>query len=910
MSEFTGSMSRVSTSEPIPSTCNSGVDAVIPASVSAESDMRTNQVVFKEDPGIDTQEMARFLGMVFGKTKDSYVQLCAFTYEGNDKPRVRHFVMNGELVDDKGETYAATPEIVASMVAQGDRDGILGPYAGRTNLENVSGWYIRMTTMAALPATQRERGGARLARQVIGFWADGDYGEKGHRRKKGELPNPPDADTVRSIWKRAGYPEPSVTWMTGGGINALWMFPEPVTIPDGPEGEEMYAKLSSASRRWGGHLARTARPMGYKHDTGGDLSRVLRLPGSVNRKADHAYDPKPVYAEYTGAVYELDELTSLLPEETRTAPRKATREYDGDGAAGATPWDAYNEYMWSEGRFRQKLAEDGWQHHGMSGLVENLTHPNKPSSEGQSATFGHNDDPGCPKLFNWSSSAPGLIGVDKEDDGCLERYVDPYTYLAATQFAYDEGTGALRTVKEALSFCARHLRSKGFGPSSKSTPVTEENDEDFMTDLQETVVIPQPRTGDIFDEDESDAVDSLDAAMEYVNVSDGEGGSVQRPTARAVAAQAARMGTQGPEQERDRILFRPASSYKAKRTEWLWDTTPEGAPPTSQGRIPRDMLTMGAGLPGTGKSQWCTWVTAQITRGTLPGCWFGKPMNVVYAATEDDWERTIRPRLEAAGADLDRVFDVRVRTIEHKTVKLTVPTYAHTFGEDAAKNDVALVVLDPLLSHIGVPKLNANAEKDIRDALEPLVKAAAKHGFTVIGLSHFNKNSHNADPMERLMGSRGFSALLRSLIVFAKDKDVDSDESHYVVSQAKNNLGRTDMPSYSYTIAGAVVETDEGDAYTSKFVLGGETTNSVEQVLQDAATGGGDRSERKEAEQWLYDYLTDPQNGGEGMPREIEKQAGASGISASALKAAKNKLGVKSVKSGGPGAPWVWRMKV
>jgi hypothetical protein len=45
-----------------------------------------------------------------------------------------------------------------------------------------------------------------------------------------------------------------------------------------------------------------------------------------------------------------------------------------------------------------------------------------------------------------------------------------------------------------------------------------------------------------------------------------------------------------------------------------------------------------------------------ITRGTLPGEFYGEPKSVLVAAAEDSWSQTIVPRLIAADADLDRVF--------------------------------------------------------------------------------------------------------------------------------------------------------------------------------------------------------------------------------------------------------------
>jgi hypothetical protein len=345
-----------------------------------------------------------------------------------------------------------------------------------------------------------------------------------------------------------------------------------------------------------------------------------------------------------------------------------------------------------------------------------------------------------------------------------------------------------------------------------------------------------------------------------------------------------------------RITFRKASTIKLKRTEWLWDTTKEGATPHTEGRIPHAMLSVLAGLPGTGKSQFAVYLTAKLTRGTLPGCYYGKPMNVVYAATEDDWERTIAPRLVAAGADMDRVFQVEVSTAEHDGVRLNVATQHAELCAQAEADDVAAIVFDPLLSHIG-GDINANAESEVRAALEPLVKSAAKHGVTIIGLSHFNKGS-GTDPMERLMGSRGFSALLRALIVFSRDKDAEEEgPARFVLSQAKSNLGRTDIPSYSYTLVNTVVELEEGgQTHVPRFVLGPESGTSVEKQLEQAAQPITDVESAKDCAQWLEGRLTDL--GGSDARKDIIKAGRVEGYSESTLERTKKKLRITSRQEG------------
>ena len=67
---------------------------------------------------------------------------------------------------------------------------------------------------------------------------------------------------------------------------------------------------------------------------------------------------------------------------------------------------------------------------------------------------------------------------------------------------------------------------------------------------------------------------------------------------------------------------------------------------------------MVAGNPGLGKSQFTTYLAAQVsTGGNWPAregkCPYG---SVLMLSAEDDVADTIRPRLEAAGADIDRVL--------------------------------------------------------------------------------------------------------------------------------------------------------------------------------------------------------------------------------------------------------------
>lgn len=349
----------------------------------------------------------------------------------------------------------------------------------------------------------------------------------------------------------------------------------------------------------------------------------------------------------------------------------------------------------------------------------------------------------------------------------------------------------------------------------------------------------------------------------------------------------------------------PASVGAVKRVRWLWDTTQTGEQPTTQGRIPMDSMTIAAGGPGIGKSQFAIWLTARITRGELLGELFGKPYSVIYATTEDSWSMTIAPRLIAAGADLDRVFRIDVVDSGDSMARLTLPKDLDLLGEACDEYGVGLFVADPLLSMID-DTVNDYRAKEVRAALEPLVQLAEKHRFCILGLAHFTKNGA-ADPLNRIAGSGAFGQLIRSAIAFSKVEDEDSDK--FVLSQVKNNLGRTDIPSYEYTIQSAVVEAEDGDAHVSRFVLGSVADTSVTAQMDNGNRSAEDREMARDALTWLNDYLYD--GGGQASRKDVLKHGQTAGFSTSSLqRAAKTLKLTKSTSGFGASRDAIWSLPI
>ncbi|MGW5336572.1 AAA family ATPase [Streptomyces bauhiniae] len=332
-----------------------------------------------------------------------------------------------------------------------------------------------------------------------------------------------------------------------------------------------------------------------------------------------------------------------------------------------------------------------------------------------------------------------------------------------------------------------------------------------------------------------------------------------------------------------------ASEIEPEPVVWGW--LDEG-----NGRIPAGAMTVAAGREGTGKSSFGIWMAAHITRGTLTGSFEGTPRDVFYIAVEDSWKQTIVPRLLAAGADLERVWRVEAVDHEYGETTLSLPQDNSLMEKEILANRVALVVLDPLMSCIG-KGIDTHRERDVRTALDPLARMADRTGAILLGIAHFNKGS-GTDPASLITGSGAFKNVPRAVFGFARDDDNDCR----VMTQAKNSLGRADLPSLAYNVVSAEVPTRLGVALVGRFQFLGEATRSVDEILA-ASQDAGDRGDRNEAAVWLRGYLTDC--GGEASVADLKKAAAADDLSYRTLQRAMSKAGVVSERSGfGKGAVW------
>ena len=142
---------------------------------------------------------------------------------------------------------------------------------------------------------------------------------------------------------------------------------------------------------------------------------------------------------------------------------------------------------------------------------------------------------------------------------------------------------------------------------------------------------------------------------------------------------------------------------------------------------------------------------------------------MIVAATEDSWSHTIKPRLMAAGADLNKVYRADIVDSEGFDLPLSLPKDTAALTQEIKNVDAAVVGFDPLLSRLDA-RLDSHKDADVRRALEPLATMADTAGVTVLGLIHVSK-SISSDALTLLMASRAFTAVARAVLFVAVDPD-------------------------------------------------------------------------------------------------------------------------------------------
>ncbi|MFH9134409.1 hypothetical protein [Streptomyces sp. NPDC017524] len=263
-------------------------------------------------------------------------------------------------------------------------------YVLQLDTRDAKGIYAQVTTLREHP--EKGRGGKDLAHAVTFIWADGDFGGLGHKPGPDEMPHPDDADHVRQIVASSGLPEPTGWVLSGGGLNPVWMLDTPYVM----EAPEDRARVEAMTASVQTILGAAAYGHGCTWDTQvGNLDRLMRVPGTVNRKGGQARPTGSVPGSGQPVPLQLmHEQVAALEPAARSALEKAAAEKRArqDARQGrptvpppraratSTGGSSVFDILASMLTFREILEPAGWTYRGTSGGREKWLRP--ASSEG------------------------------------------------------------------------------------------------------------------------------------------------------------------------------------------------------------------------------------------------------------------------------------------------------------------------------------------------------------------------------------------------------------------------------------------------------------------------------------------------------------------------------------------------
>jgi hypothetical protein len=300
-------------------------------------------------------------------------------------------------------------------------------------------------------------------------------------------------------------------------------------------------------------------------------------------------------------------------------------------------------------------------------------------------------------------------------------------------------------------------------------------------------------------------------------------------------------------------------------------------------------LTLIAGEPGIGKSQITAFIAAAVSNGSeWPNQEGRSPIGrVLMFSAEDDDADTIRPRLDAAGADVQKIFFAGVveKHGEISALGFDLTKHVAVLEHEIASRDINVAILDPFNAFLGTTKSHEAAQ--VRAALLPLIEMAARKRVAIIGIMHLNKVIGGSNALHRVVGSGAFTAIARS--VYAVAREQDSDRILFV--PAKSNLGRAAIKGLAFRI----VERTTVSAIKAPAIVWepGEVSETADEIFASANSADEGRGARAEAEAFLIGELRD----GPVESEILSRDAHDVGISESTLKRAKRSLGVKATKS-------------
>src|SRR5918994_1370026 len=334
------------------------------------------------------------------------------------------------------------------------------------------------------------------------------------------------------------------------------------------------------------------------------------------------------------------------------------------------------------------------------------------------------------------------------------------------------------------------------------------------------------------------------------------------------------------------------SDVETERLAWLW-----------RGWLALGKLSVLDGDPGLGKSATTLDIAARVSTGRpFPDgseCETGAG-GVVILSAEDGLADTIKPRLEAAGADTSRISSLGTvwegQGVRRHERTLSLPEDIPLIEREIRRVEAKLVIVDPLMAFLP-KKIDAHKDQDVRRALAPFASMAERTGVAVQVVRHLSK-SEGTSPIYRGGGSIGIIGAARMGALVAKDP---KEEERRILAPTKNNLA-VHPKSLLYGL-------EEADNGAVSVIGAGASDYLASELLQSARVDRADA--RREAEDFLAALLSD----GPVPKATVEGEANAANISPGTLRRANSSLGVIAERENQVGGErgagrWVWKLPV
>lgn len=317
------------------------------------------------------------------------------------------------------------------------------------------------------------------------------------------------------------------------------------------------------------------------------------------------------------------------------------------------------------------------------------------------------------------------------------------------------------------------------------------------------------------------------------------------------------------------IVYRLAD-VEPERITWMW-----------HGFLPHKKLVIVDGMPGVGKSTLTADIAAKVSRGiSFPCGTENHARGVLFLAVEDGVADTIRPRVEAAGGDIDRVFSMAGVMSQGQEVTPDLSLHMELIRNQVIEHDIGLIIIDPIMALLG-GKVDSYRDQDVRTITTPLARLAEELDVIVLVVRHPNKSA-SSNALTRGGGSMAFIGAARVGWVVGKDPE---DENRRILAVAKSNLA-----AMADSLQFQLVTDERFECARIEWL--GKSAFTADNLYSEP--NNEEKSQTDEAMEWLQDFLS----GSEVNSKTVKQKAADAGISEKALRRAREKLNVQVNRKG------------